>query len=152
MGAITRQDWFPVAGCENAYIAVDPRDANITYGGCYMGELERYDKRTNQGRAIAVWLDNFDGHASADIPNRFAWTYPILISPHDPRTLYVSAQNVWRSRDEGQSWEKISPDLSLHDAKTLGPSGGQIHYDMTGTEWYGMVFALAESPVQQGLL
>jgi photosystem II stability/assembly factor-like uncharacterized protein len=151
-GAITMRDWFPVAGCENAYIAVDPRDANITYAGCYMGELWRRNHKTSQERNISVWLDNYDGIAAANVPNRFAWTYPVFLSPHDPSTLYISSQHVWRTRNEGQSWERISPDLSLHDPKTLGPSGGPIHYDMTGTEWYAMVFALAESPLTQGLL
>jgi photosystem II stability/assembly factor-like uncharacterized protein/outer membrane murein-binding lipoprotein Lpp len=151
-GAITRQDWFPVAGCENGYIAPDPRDPNVTYGGCYMGELWRHDRRTNQSRNVSVWLDNYDGWAVKDVPNRFAWTYPILFSPHDPKRLYASAQNVWTSTDEGQSWTKVSPDLTLHDPKTMERSGGPIHGDMTGTEWYAMIFALAESPLTQGLL
>ena len=151
-GAVTRQDWFPVAGCENGYIAPDPRDPNVTYGGCYMGELWRHDRRTNQSRNVSVWLDNYDGWAVKDVPNRFAWTYPIFFSPHDPKRLYVSAQNVWTSTDEGQSWTRISPDLSLHDPRTMERSGGPIHGDMTGTEWYAMVFALAESPLTPGLL
>lgn len=151
-GAIGPNDYHSVGGCENAYIAVDPRDAAIAYAGCYMGTLTRYNHRARAARDISVVLANYDGHASADVPERFAWTYPILLSPHDPKTLYVSSQHVWKSTDEGHSWSKISPDLSRADPKTMGPSGGPVHYDMTGTEWYAMVFALAESPVTPGVL
>jgi photosystem II stability/assembly factor-like uncharacterized protein len=151
-GSIGPNDYHSVGGCENAYIAADPRDAAIVYAGCYMGTLTRYNHRTRAARDISVVLANYDGHASADVPERFAWTYPIFLSPHDPKTLYVSSQHVWKSTDEGHSWAKISPDLSRADPKTMGPSGGPVHYDMTGTEWYAMVFALAESPVTKGVL
>ena len=150
-GAITERDWWPVAGCENAHIAVDPRNHDITYGGCYMGNLTRYDKRTGQGRDISVWLRNYDGWAVADVPQRFQWTFPVLLSPHDPQSLFVTSQYVWRSRNEGQSWEKISPDLTLHDPATMQRSGGPVSGDMTGTEWYATIYAFTESPVQKGV-
>ncbi|MCU0646965.1 MAG: glycosyl hydrolase [Gemmatimonadaceae bacterium] len=151
-GAIGPTDYHSVGGCENAYIAVDPRNPDIAYAGCYMGTLTRYDHAARQTRDISVGLANYDGHASRDVPERFAWTYPILLSPHDPKTLYISSQHVWKSTDEGHSWAKISPDLSRADPRTMGPSGGPVHFDMTGTEWYAMVFALAESPLVKGVL
>ena len=151
-GVITERDWWPVAGCENAHLAVDPRNPNITYGGCYTGFLSRHDKRTEQYRDISVWMGNYDGYAAKDVPNRFQWTFPVLISPHDARTLYVASQNVWRSMDEGSSWEKISPDLTYADTTKLGRSGGDVHGDMTGTEWYATIYELAESPTTKGLL
>ena len=151
-GAITERDWFPVAGCENATIAVDPRDPNVTYGGCYTGFFSRVDRAIRQERDISVWMANYDGWAVKDVPYRFQWTFPVLISPHDPKTLYVASQYVHRSTNEGASWEIISPDLSVHDPATLGRSGGPIHGDMTGTEWYATVYALNESPITQGLL
>jgi photosystem II stability/assembly factor-like uncharacterized protein len=151
-GAIGERDWWPVAGCENAHIAVDPRDPNITYGGCYTGMMMRHDNRTQQTRDIAVWLSNYDGIPAKDVPNRFQWTFPILLSPHDPGVLYAASQNVWKSTTEGRSWEKISPDLTYADPATLGPSGGPVHKDMTGTEWYATIYSLAESPVAKGTL
>ncbi|MFN8573719.1 MAG: glycosyl hydrolase [Gemmatimonadaceae bacterium] len=151
-GAIGERDYFSVAGCENATISVDPRNPDVTYGGCYMGQLSRVDRGTRQERDISVWLMNYDGWAAGDVPNRFQWTFPTLISPHDPSTLYVTSQNVWRSKNEGASWEKISPDLTVHDPATLGRSGGPIHGDMTGTEWYATIYAFNESPVTQGVL
>jgi len=151
-GAITERDWFPVAGCENATIAVDPRDPNITYGGCYTGFFSRVDRATRQERDISVWMANYDGWAVKDVPYRFQWTFPVLISPHDPKTLYVASQFVHRSTNEGASWDVVSPDLTAHDPATLVRSGGPIHGDMTGTEWYATVYALNESPLTKGLL
>jgi hypothetical protein len=97
-------------------------------------------------------MPNYDGWAAADIPYRFQWTFPVLISPHDPNTLYVTSQFVHRSTDEGASWSKISPDLTVHDPATLVRTGGPIHGDMTGTEWYGTIYAFNESPLTKGLL
>ena len=150
-GTITERDWWSVAGCENAHIAIDPRNPDITYGGCYMGQLTRRDRRTNQAKDISVGLMNYDGWAVADVPHRFQWTFPVVISPHDPKNLYVTSQFVWRSRTEGQSWEQISPDLTVHDPKTMVRSGGPITGDMTGTEWYATIYAFAESPRQAGV-
>jgi photosystem II stability/assembly factor-like uncharacterized protein len=151
-GAITRQDWWPVAGGESAYIAVDPTNPDVTYGGGYMGEIWRFDRKTNNSRNVAVWLDNYDGWAAKDVPYRFAWTFPLFFSPHDPKTLYTAAQYLFRSTNGGNSWEKISPDLSKADPRTLERSGGPLHGDMTGTEWYAMAFAVAESPIAKGLI
>ncbi|MEO7966361.1 MAG: glycosyl hydrolase, partial [Gemmatimonadaceae bacterium] len=151
-GAIGERDWWPVAGCENAHIAVDPRNPNITYGGCYTGMLMRHDKRTEQNRDIAVWLSNYDGWAAKDVPNRFQWTFPVMLSRHDPNILYAASQNVWRSNNEGRSWEKISPDLTYADPASLGASGGPVHKDMTGTEWYATIYSLDESPITKGLM
>jgi photosystem II stability/assembly factor-like uncharacterized protein len=150
-GAIEESDWFPVAGCENAHIAVDPRDPNVTYGGCYMGALNRYDRRTGNSKDVSVWLRNYDGYGAGEVPQRFQWTYPIVISAHDPTTLYATSQYVWRSRDEGQSWERISPDLTVHDPATLGRTGG-MNGEMTGAEWYGTIYAFIESPIKRGVL
>ena len=151
-GQIGERDYFPVAGCENATIAVDPRNPDVTYGGCYTGFLSRVDRGTRQERDISLWMANYDGLPASAVPFRFQWTYPVLISPHDPNTLYVTSQFVHRSTNEGASWTTISPDLTVHDSATLGRSGGPIHGDMTGTEWYATIYAFAESPLTKGLL
>ena len=151
-GRITREDWWPVAGGESAYIAVDPRNPDVTYGGGYMGEIWRNDRKTNNTRNVSVWLDNYDGYGARDVPYRFAWTFPLFFSPHDSSTLYTAAQYLFKSVNGGNSWTKISPDLSRADPRTLERSGGPIHGDMTGTEWYAMAFAVAESPVSRGVI
>ena len=120
--------------------------------GTYTGTLTRYDVRTKQTKDISVWLNNYDGWAARDIPNRFQWTFPILFSKHDPRVLYVAANRIFRSTNDGDSWEAISRDLTLHDPKTLVAAGGPITYDMTGTEWYATMFAFAESPLDADVM
>jgi len=151
-GEIGERDYYSVAGCENATIAVDPRNPLVTYGGCYMGAFSRYDHGRRQERDISVTMRNYDGFGAGEVPERFQWTFPVLISPHDPQTLYVASQYVWRSRTEGASWEKISPDLTVHDANTLKRTGGPIHGEMTGAEWYATIYAFAESPKTKGVL
>ena len=151
-GVITPDDWYPVGGGESGYIAPKPGDPSIVFAGTYTGTMTRYDVRTKQSKDISVWLNNYDGWAARDVPNRFQWTFPIVFSKHDPKVLYVTANRVFRSTTEGNSWEAISGDLTLHDPKTLGPAGGPITYDMTGTEWYATIFAFAESPLSADVL
>jgi photosystem II stability/assembly factor-like uncharacterized protein len=137
--------FFAVGGGESGYIANDPEDPNIFYAGSYGGLLTRFDYRTGQERVVNVWPENPMGHSSADIRERFQWTYPIVFSPVDPKVLYVSSQHVFKSTNGGQSWERISPDLTRHDPTTMGPSGGPITKDQTGVETYAEIFALAPS-------
>ena len=151
-GGITREDWWPAAGCENAYIAIEKDDPNVSYGGCYMGTISRYDRATRQFLDVSPYQNNWDGFAVKDVPYRFQWTFPLLFSPHDSRLLYATSQYAMRSRDRGMSWEKFSPDLTLHDTNTMQRSGGPVTGDMTGTEWYATIFAFAESPVTKGVL
>ena len=86
------------------------------------------------------------GHSSSDITERFQWTFPIVIPPTDPNALYATSQHVWKSTNEGQSWQKVSPDLTRHDPSTMEASGGPITLDQTGVETYATIFTLAPSP------
>ena len=144
--------FYDVGGGESGYIAPDPRDTDVFYAGSYGGLLTRVNRRTDEQRAINVWPDNPMGHASGDMTERFQWTFPIVIAPTDPKTIYVTSQHVWKSTNEGQSWQKISPDLSRHDPSTMGDSGGPITLDQTGVETYAVVFALAPSPVDGNVI
>lgn len=145
-------DFESTAGGESGYIAVKPNDPDIVFGGSYGGYLERLNHRTGKSRNVNVWPDNPMGHGAIDLEQRFQWTFPILFSPHDSNLLYTCSQHVWKSTNEGETWTKISPDLSRNDARTLGPSGGPITKDNTSVEYYGTVFTLAESPLRPGLL
>jgi photosystem II stability/assembly factor-like uncharacterized protein len=138
--------FYSVGGGESGYIASDPRNPDIFYAGSYGGLITRQDKRTGQERQVNPYPDNPMGYASADIAERFQWTFPIVMAPTDPRIIYVGSQHVWKSTNEGQSWERISPDLTRHDPKTMGPSGGPLTKDNTGVETYATVFAIAPSP------
>ena len=119
---------YDVGGGESGYIAPDPEDTDVFYAGSYGGLLTRINRRTGETRAINVWPDNPMGFSSSDITERFQWTYPIVIAPTDPNTLYATSQHVWRSTNEGQSWQRISPDLTRHDPSTMMGSltGGNV--------------------------
>ena len=136
---------YEVGGGESGYIAPDPNDPEIFYAGSYGGYLSRLDRRTNQRRQIDVWPDNPMGWGSEHITERFQWTYPIVFSPADKKTIFVSSQHLWRTTNQGQSWERISPDLTRHDPKTMVASGGPITKDNTGVETYAVIFSIAAS-------
>jgi photosystem II stability/assembly factor-like uncharacterized protein len=146
------QVFYSAGGGESGYIASDPRDPDVFYAGSYGGLITRLDRRTGQERAINPYPDNPMGYASADITERFQWTFPIVLSPTDPGTIYVGSQHVWKSTNGGQSWARISPDLTRHDPKTMGASGGPITKDNTGVETYATVFTIALSPKDANLI
>jgi len=143
---------YQVGGCESGHVAVDPRDPNIVYAGCYGGSINRYDVRTGQTREILAYPQNQMAQKVSDLRYRFQWDAPIRISPHDPDVLYHTSNRVHRSRDGGQSWEVISPDLTTNDSEHQGYAGGPITHDGTGVEVYGTVFAFEESPLEAGVL
>jgi photosystem II stability/assembly factor-like uncharacterized protein len=151
-GSIPTSSYYPVGGCESGFVTTRPDDPDVSFAGCYGGQLERHDRRTGQERSIAVWPENPMGWGAADLKYRFQWTYPIVVSPHDPNVLYVTSQHVHRSTNEGQSWEALSPDLTRNDKTKQGPSGGPITKDNTSVEYYGTVFTLAPSPRDAGVL
>jgi photosystem II stability/assembly factor-like uncharacterized protein len=137
--------FYPVGGGESGYIAPDPLEPDVYYAGSYGGYLTRYDRRTGQQRNINIWPDNPMGYGSEGITERFQWTFPIVFSPVDKKTVYASSQHLWKTTNGGQSWERISPDLTRHEPKTMGPSGGPITRDNTGVETYGVIFSIAPS-------
>ncbi|RMH16747.1 MAG: glycosyl hydrolase, partial [Gemmatimonadetes bacterium] len=137
--------FYSVGGCESGYIAPHPVDLNVFYAGCYGGSLSRLDRSTGQRRQINVWPENPMGQSSEDLVERVQWTFPIVFSHHDPDVLYTGTQKVWKTTDEGSSWQQISPDLTRHDPATIGPSGGPITKDQTGVETYATIFAIAPS-------
>ncbi|MGD2114715.1 MAG: glycosyl hydrolase [Acidobacteriota bacterium] len=150
-GGIYLSDWHPVGGGEAGHIVADPEDPDVIYAGEYLGYLSRFDERTGRARNVSVYPWNGSGHPASDLRHRFQWTAPILLSPHDHRVLYHAAEVLFRSTDGGQSWEAISPDLTRDDESKQRWSGGPITGDNTGVEFYGTIFALAESPVEAPL-
>ncbi len=151
-GRITRADWYPVGGCESGHVAVDPRDPEITWVGCYGGTISRHDHRTGEDRQVMAWPQLAVGRGADQLEYRFQWNAPIRISPHDPSVVYHCSQYVHRSRDDGRTWEIISPDLTRDDPDKQRPAGGPITLDNTGVEVYDTIFAFEESPHRQGLL
>jgi photosystem II stability/assembly factor-like uncharacterized protein len=156
-GAIPWADCYPAGSGESGYIAVRPDDHNIVYVGAIGSSpgggnsLQRYDHRTKQIRMITTWPESEYGHGANEHKYRFSWTYPIVISPHDPNVLYVAGNHLFRTTDEGQTWEILSPDLTRADPETLKPTGGPINRDAIGAETYAVIFSFVESPHEPGL-
>lgn len=150
-GGITEDQMERTAGGESGYVVPDPNDPEIVFGGSYGGYLEMYDHRTKVSRMIDVWPDNPLGWGAKDLKYRFQWNYPIFFSGFSPNTLYCAANVLFKSTNRGQSWEKVSPDLTRHDTSTLLPSGGPITKDNTGVEVYATIFAMAESKLEEGV-
>jgi photosystem II stability/assembly factor-like uncharacterized protein len=155
-GGIPRGMWHAVGGGESGFATPDPVDPNIIWSstsgwGPVSGIVVRYDERRRQFRNVEVWPEASVGWPAKDVKYRFQWTFPLLISPHDNNTVYVSSQFVHRTRNGGQSWEVISPDLTLDDETKQGSSGG-LTPDNIGVEYGNVIYALDESPVQKGVL
>lgn len=148
--------WHDVGGGESGFATADPTDPNIVWSsasgyGALGGVVVRYDERNGQFRQVEVWPELTAGTPAADVKYRFQWTFPLLISPHDNNTVYVASQYVHRTTNGGQSWEIVSPDLSLNDKSKQQFSGG-LTGDNIGVEYANVVYALDESPLKQGLL
>jgi photosystem II stability/assembly factor-like uncharacterized protein len=146
-------EYLDLGGGEAGYLAVDPRNANVIYSGNYGGTLNRSDRYAGVSDNVRVYADSETGQRALDMKYRFQWNSPIKMSPHNPDVVYTTSQFVHRTKDQGVTWERISPDLTRNDKKTQDFSGGEgITRDDTGVEVFGTVFAFEESPVTPGLL
>ena len=153
--AISRSMWHAVGGGESGWATPDPVDSNIVWSsasgsGTVGGIVVRYEEGRRQSRNVEVWPDQANG-VPADLKYRFVWTMPLTISPHDRNRIYVGSQHVHQTADGGQSWQVISPDLTLND-KTRQQSSGGLTPDNIGVEYAGVVFAIAESRLEKGLI
>ena len=149
---ITLGHWHGVGGGEAGHVVHDPAFPAVAYAGEYLGILTRYDHRTRQTRSVTPWPDNPSGWGASFPRYRFQWTAPVVISPHDSKVIYYGGNVLFRSEDRGQSWTPISPDLTRDDEAKQRWSGGPVTGDNTGAEYYCTVFAIAESPLEKGLL
>ena len=157
-GAIAWGDCRIAGTGESGYVAVHPDNPDVVYVGAIgsspggAGALQRYDHRTGQVRLVNVWPEAHGGMGPGELRYRFGWTFPIRFSPHDPNVIYAGGNRVFRSTDEGQSWEAISPDLTRAAEDKLGPSGGPITLDTSGAEHYCTLYTFEESPHEPGVL
>ena len=151
-GGIYLSDWHGVGGGEAGHVVADPSDPQIVWAGEYLGYISRFDERTGQAPHVGIFPENGSGHGVGDLRYRFQWTSPILVSPHDPQTVYHAGNFLFRTRDGGLHWEAISPDLTRNDKEKQQWAGGPITGDNTGVEFYCTIFAVAESPVEKGVI
>lgn len=151
-GGITESDWHSGPGCESAYIAFDPENPTVLYGGCYQGLIERLDLATMEGKDIMQYPSLNLAIEPKDMKFRFNWNAPIVASPHDPGVIYHAGNVVFKTTDGGMSWEQISPDLTRNDPEKQGPGGGPITNEGAGGENYNTIYCLQESSLEPGMI
>jgi len=155
-GVINTGEWHDVGGGESGFATPDPEDPDIIWSsasgfGALGGVVTRFNEKTRQFRQVEVWPELTAGHPASEVKYRFQWTFPLLVSPHDHNTVYVASQVVHRTTNGGQSWEVISPDLTLNDKSKQTKSGG-LTPDNIGVEYANVIYAFDESPAKQGVL
>ncbi len=151
-GVIGDQQWYPLGIGEAAYIAPDPRDPDVAFASTSGGAMNRYDHRTEQTQALGPWPFETAGRGAGELAHRFQWLTPLFLSPHDPDVIYAGSEVVWKSADQGHTWKAISKDLTRDDKEKQKPSGGALTLDITSVEYFDTVFALAESPLEKGVI
>ena len=148
----------PLGGCESGFIYPDPKDADIIWSSCYGDEISRLDTKVGYPRAVSPWPMHPLDSPPEDLKYRCHWTPPLAIDPFDHNTVYYGCQVIFKTTNGGQTWKEISPDLSTHDPQYLVPSGGipvkgkMRRQDNLGQFYGEVVFAIAPSPAQQGLI
>lgn len=129
---IRLEDWRSVGGGDGMYNEVDPTDSRWLYNESQFGTLSRTDLSTNESRSIMYQK-----------MDRYPWNAPIVISPHNSKTIYHAGNKVVRSRNQGETWEEISPDLSTRDSSKIKGTGNVTHCN---------IVTLDESPAREGVL
>lgn len=146
------KDWYAVAGGESAFLAFDPDRPDIIYGGTYQGNIDKWDAKSRESKPIKQYPELGLSIAPKDSKYRYNWNAPIITSPHDRTTIYHAGNVVFKSTDEGQRWETISPDLTKNETEKHGPGGGPYTNEAAGGENYNTLSYLVESPHEQGVL
>ncbi len=146
------KDWYSVAGCESAYLAFDPDNPDMVFGGCYQGIIEKWVRASREAKSIKEYPELGLGNAPENFKFRYNWNAPIISSPHNRSTIYHAGNVVFRSIDHGTSWEVVSPDLTRNDKSQQGPGSGPYTNEAAGGENYNTIMYLVESPHEKGVL
>jgi photosystem II stability/assembly factor-like uncharacterized protein len=144
--------YVEAGGGESGYVTPHPTTPNLFYSGSQGALITRFDRATGHIRDIQPYPRFFSGEPARELPERWQWTFPIVFDPFDANTLMIASQHVWKTTNDGQTWTRMSPDLTRADPTTLGDSGGPITRDMNGPEVFATVFAIGPSAVQKGLI
>jgi len=138
-------------GCETGPAVPKPGNSNIVYSNC-KGRFGVYNKKTGQEKQYYVGASNMYGHNPKDLKYRFQRVSPIHVSPHDPDIIYHASQFLHVTKDDGVTWETISPDLTAFESDKQVISGSPITRDITGEEFYSTIYSVRESPLKKGLI
>jgi len=145
------QYWQQGPGCETGPIVPSPWNTDVVYGAC-KGQFSRMHLRTGQEQNSWIGAQSLYGNDPKDLLYRFQRVSPLDVSPNTRGTIYMASQFLHRSRDDGTTWERISPDLTANTPGTQGVSGGPITRDVTGEEFYSTLYAIKESPIEPGVI
>lgn len=151
-GGISWKDWYSVSGCESAYLAFDPDNPTVVYGGCYQGIIDKWIRESNDRKAIKEYPELRLSGIPKDFKYRFNWNAPIISSPHDRNTIYHAGNVVFKTTDGGINWDIVSPDLTRNDSTRQGPGGGPFTNEAAGGENYNTIMYLTESQHEEGVL
>lgn len=146
---LTETDWQNGAGCESAYLAFDPNDPTLVYGGCYQGYIEVLNRKTKESKDVQAYPTLNLAIDPKAMKYRFNWNAPILVSHHDPKTIFHAGNVLLKSTTGGISWEVISPDLTRNDTTKQGPGGKPFTNEGAGGENYNTIFYVAESKLDK---
>jgi photosystem II stability/assembly factor-like uncharacterized protein len=150
-GGISERNWWPSAGGESAFLAFDPDNPRYVMGGSYLGTIELLDMVSNERTNIMPSPIQYLGRAARDMKYLYNWNAPVIWSKHEPGTFYHGAQLVLRTRDNGMTWEEVSPDLTRNIDEKQGNGGGPLTNEAVGAENYGTLSYLVESPHEKGV-
>jgi photosystem II stability/assembly factor-like uncharacterized protein len=149
-GELTFRDWAPTGAGESGYIAPDPLDSNIIYGGDIYGGVLRFDRRTGETQNVSPWPESEFAQAMPDRTYRATWTSPLVFDRADPRTLYLGTQFLLATRDGGLHWDTLSPDLT--GARPSAPDTGAVSVATAASRGYGVIYTVAPSPLEPGVI
>ncbi|MEZ4809999.1 MAG: glycosyl hydrolase [Allomuricauda sp.] len=150
--SIGREDWHYSAGGESAFLAFDPDNPHYVMGGSYLGTIELLDSESKMATDVMAAPIQYLGREARDMKYLYNWNAPIIWSKHEPGTFYHGAQLVLRTRDNGVTWEEISPDLTRNQDDKQGNGGGPYTNEAVGAENYGTLAYIMESPHEKGVL
>lgn len=137
--------YYSAGGGESGWVRQHPENKDILYSGTQGAFISRYNRSNGQIRDIQPYPRFFSGEPANSMPERWQWTFPIVFDKHDSDQMYISSQHVWMTENDGQSWERISLDLTRNDPRTTGVTGGLVTMDMNGPEIYATVFDIVPS-------
>lgn len=146
------KDWYATAGGESAFLAFDPDNPTVVYGGTYQGNISRWSAASTEQKPIKQYPELGLSIAPKDSRYRYNWNAPIISSPHDRNTIYHAGNVVFKTIDGGLSWTAVSPDLTKNETVKHGPGGGPFTNEAAGGENYNTITALVESQHEEGLL
>ncbi|THD69691.1 glycosyl hydrolase [Robertkochia marina] len=146
------KDWYSVAGCESAFLAFNPEDPSMVFGGCYQGIIDSWNRNNGTSKAIKPYPELALGNEPKDMKFRFNWNAPIVYSQHHSNTIYHAGNVIFKSQNEGIDWELISDDLTRNEKDKQGPGGQPFTNEAAGGENYNTITSVTESPHSKGTL